>query len=488
MRPLATTSSGTSSEEHVVRAQGAPRSAPGAAAAGSARRDDAAPARRGATATSRRSSAVGGVDLVDGHEQPDRRPGRRRARGGRARGRPLVAPARRRARTEPDPLGHPLPRRGRQEEHEQRGQHRREVEELVGAVDGEHARGTASPTHHADVPGAPDDQQQRDRQLDGRRADDHRPLAARPRRRAAGRRARASRSTRRSRRRRSSRDRSKNAALSLAKDGEEVEAEQAQPGGREEPVGEVGGVVPPAAERRRRRRPSGSPGRPCRPAASGCRGPAPPPTPSRGWPPPAAPSGTGRARAATAPAPTAPAEQRPATSAEPTNGVAEQVPERGQRPHDREERQAPGGRGGRRSTSRLARCEAWPPRCRTPGRRGAARARRPGAARSSRVPELSSTTSARASRSSRVAWLAMRARASSSRIPRCSTRRVDGDLRVDVDHHQRGHVVAARLDEQRHVEHDHVVGARRGLEARRRSPRPRPGGRWRRGPSARRRR
>jgi len=37
----------------------------------------------------------------------------------------------------------------------------------------------------------------------------------------------------------------------------------------------------------------------------------------------------------------------------------------------------------------------------------------------------------------------------------------DGDLGIDVDHEQRRHVVAARFDEQRDVEHDHVVGLRR---------------------------
>ena len=45
----------------------------------------------------------------------------------------------RRARTEPTRSATHSPADGGQEEHEQGGQHRREVEELVGAVDGEHA-------------------------------------------------------------------------------------------------------------------------------------------------------------------------------------------------------------------------------------------------------------------------------------------------------------------------------------------------------------
>ena len=71
----------------------------------------------------------------------------------------------------PDPLGHPGARHRRQEQHEQGEEHRGEVEELVRVIDGqdgvEHQR-----QEHTGTPGASTNQQDRDGQLDGRRADD----------------------------------------------------------------------------------------------------------------------------------------------------------------------------------------------------------------------------------------------------------------------------------------------------------------------------
>ena len=77
--------------------------------------------------------------------------------------------------TEPDPLGHPHTEGRREEEHEEGGQHRREVEELVRPVERQHGV-EGEPDDHPEVPRAPEHQQPRDRQLDHGGRHDHGPL------------------------------------------------------------------------------------------------------------------------------------------------------------------------------------------------------------------------------------------------------------------------------------------------------------------------
>ena len=79
-----------------------------------------------------------------------------------------------------------------------------------------------------------------------------------------------------------------------------------------------------------------------------------------------------------------------------------------------------------------------------------------GAAR--RVPRVVDHDVRFASRSSRDACTATRARASGSDMPRCSTRRSTATSGRHVDHDDRGEPATSGLDQQRDVEHDDVVG------------------------------
>ena len=89
--------------------------------------------------------------------------------------------------------------------------------------------------------------------------------------------------------------------------------------------------------------------------------------------------------------------------------------------------------------------------------RSGPRAHRPGDRGRPLLPELSITTSAFASRSSRLAWRAMRARASASLKPTVLDQALDGEVGVDVDHDRGGRVVALPLDQEGDVEDDDPV-------------------------------
>ena len=180
-----------------------------------------------------------------------------------------------RARTDPTRSATHTPHGGGQEEHEQRGEHRREVEELVGAVERQHGV-EREPDHHPEVPGAAE------------RAAATGSTARSPRSPTITAHCDAGRAVELERRRgpTESVDSSEveggaahrpveERRVELGERGEEVEAEQARaerpggtgrPGRWRRPTGAGPRRPPPRAAGRGRRAP---------PAASGCRAPAP---------------------------------------------------------------------------------------------------------------------------------------------------------------------------------------------------------------------